>query len=73
MNEAIHLGRRALYSTDHFLRSYGPVMKQIAQVAAPAIAKANPALAAGVAVIGQGADGYTHSCEHNCETKINHG
>ena len=59
MSEAVHLGRRALYSADHFLRSYGPAMKQLAQVAAPAIAKANPALAAGVAVIGQGADSYS--------------
>ena len=59
MSEAVHLGRKALYSADHFLRSYGPAMKQLAQFAAPAIAKANPALAAGVAVISQGADSYS--------------
>ena len=59
MSEAVHLGRRALYSADHFLRSYGPAMKQLAQVAAPALAKASPALAAGVAVIGQAGDSYS--------------
>ena len=58
MSAAVHMGRRALYSADHFLRSYGPAMKQLAQVAAPALAKANPALAAATAVIGQGADSY---------------
>ena len=43
---------------DGFFRSYGPAMKQIAQIAAPALAASNPALAAGVAAVGQAADGY---------------
>ena len=34
-------------------------MKQAAQVAAPLLAGQNPALAAGVAVLGQGADSYS--------------
>ena len=59
MNEAIHLGRRALYSTDHFLRSYGPVMKEIAQLAAPTLTGAGFAPAAAtVAARAQAADGY---------------
>ena len=43
---------------DSFFRTYGPAMKQIAQIAAPALAGSNPALAAGVAAVGQAADGY---------------
>ena len=35
------------------------MMKQIAMVAAPAIAKTNPAAGAAVAAIGQTADGYS--------------
>ena len=34
-------------------------MKQVAQIAAPALAGSNPALAAGVAAVGQAADGYS--------------
>ena len=59
MGEAIHLGRRALGGADHFLRTYGPGMKQIAMGLAPAIARSNPALAAGIATVGQAADGYS--------------
>ena len=44
---------------DHFFRHYGPTMKQLAQIAAPALAGSNPALAAGVAAVGQAADGYS--------------
>ena len=57
MNEAVHLGRRALGGVDHFLRTYGPSMKQLAVGIAPAIARSNPALAAGIAAVGQAADG----------------
>ena len=60
MSEAVHLGRRALYSADHFLRSYGPAMKQLAQVAAPALVKAgNPVAAAALAAGATAADGYS--------------
>ena len=59
MGEAIHLGRRALGGADHFLRTYGPGMKQLAMGIAPALARSNPALAAGVATLGQAADGYS--------------
>ena len=59
MSEAIHLGRRALGSADHFLTVHGPGMKQLAMGIAPAIARSNPALAAGIATVGQAADGYS--------------
>ena len=55
----VHSARKALYTADHFLRASGPMMKQIAMVAAPAIAKSNPAAGAAVAAIGQAADGYS--------------
>ena len=55
----VHSARKALYSADHFLRASGPTLKHIAMVAAPAIAKTNPAAGAAVAAIGQAADGYS--------------
>ena len=58
LGEAVHMSRKMLYSADHFFRAAGPTMKQIAMVAAPAIAKTNPAAGAAVAAIGQAADGY---------------
>ena len=59
MNEAVHLGRKMLGGADHFLRTYGPGMKQLALQIAPALAHSNPALAAGIATVGQAADGYS--------------
>ena len=59
MNEAVHLGRRALGSADHFLRTYGPGMKQLAMGIAPAIARSNPVAASVIATVGQAADGYS--------------
>ena len=59
LNEAVHLGRRALGTADHFLRTYGPGMKQLAMGIAPAVARSNPALAAGIATVRQAADGYS--------------
>ena len=59
MNEAVHLGRRALGTADYFLKTYGPGMKQLAMGIAPAIARSSPALAAGIATVGQAADGYS--------------
>ena len=59
LSNFVHSARKALYTADHFLRASGPMMKQIAMVAAPAIAKTNPAAGAAVAAIGQAADGYS--------------
>ena len=59
MGEAVHLGRKALGSADHFLRTYGPGMKQLAMGIAPAIARSSPALAAGIASVGSAVDGYS--------------
>ena len=59
MNEAVHLGRRALGSADHFLRTYGPGMKQLAMGIAPALARTNPVAASVIATVGQAADGYS--------------
>ena len=59
LSHALHHGREFLRGTDHFFRHYGPAMKQLAMVAAPAIAQSNPALAAGVAAVSQAADSYS--------------
>jgi len=58
LSQATNQGREFLGGVDSFFRTYGPAMKQIAQIAAPALAGSNPALAAGVAAVGQAADGY---------------
>ena len=55
----VHSARKALYTADHFLRTAGPSIRQVAMIAAPAIAKSNPAAGAAVAAIGQAADGYS--------------
>ena len=59
MGEAMHLGRKALGSADHFLRTYGPGMKQLAMGIAPALARSNPEAASVIATVGQAADGYS--------------
>ena len=60
IGEAVHLGRQALRSVDHVLRSYGPVYKQFAQTAAPMLASAGYAQAAAIlASTAQAADGYS--------------
>ena len=58
LSQAMNQGREFLGGVDSFFRHYGPAMKQVAQIAAPALAGSNPALAAGVAAVGQAADGY---------------
>ena len=58
LSHAMNQGREFLGGVDSFVRHYGPTMKQVAQIAAPALAGSNPALAAGVAAVGQAADGY---------------
>ena len=59
LSHALHHGREFLRGTDHFFRHYGPAMKQLAQIVAPAIAESNPALAAGVAAVSQAVDSYS--------------
>ena len=59
MSNAMHQGREFMRGTDHFFRSWGPAMKHVAQIAAPALASSHPALAAGIAAVGQAADGYS--------------
>ena len=59
ISHALHHGREFLRGTDHFFRSWGPAMKTVAQIAAPALASSNPAAAAAVAAVGQAADGYS--------------
>ena len=59
LSRAMNQGREFLGGVDSFFRTYGPAMKQVAQIAAPALAGSNPALAAGVAAVGQAADGYS--------------
>ena len=58
LGHAIKQGREFLGGVDSLFRQYGSAMKQVAQIAAPALAGTNPALAAGVAAVGQAADGY---------------
>ena len=62
LGEAVHMGRKMLYSADHFFRAAGPTMKQIAMVAAPAISAMGPTgkiVGSGIAAIGSAADGYS--------------
>ena len=59
LGEAVHMGRKRLYSADHFFRSAGPGIRQIAMTAAPMIAKSNPAAGAAVATIGQALGSYS--------------
>ena len=60
LSHALHHGREFMRGTDHFFRHYGPSLKQLAMVAAPALAQSNPAAAAAaVAAVGQAADGYS--------------
>ena len=59
LSHALHHGREFLHGTDHFFRSWGPAMKTVAQIAAPAIAQVNPAAGAGIAALGQAADNYS--------------
>ena len=59
MSNAMHQGREFLRGTDHFVRTWGPSMKNIAQFAAPAVASYSAPLAAGIAAVGQAADGYS--------------
>ena len=59
MGEAVHLGRKMLGGADHFLRTYGPGMKQLAMGIAPALARSNPVAASVIATVGQAADGYS--------------
>ena len=59
LSHALHHGREFLHGTGHFFRSWGPAVKTVAQIAAPAIAQVNPAAGAGIAALGQAADNYS--------------
>ena len=59
LSHALHHAREFLRGTDHFFRSFGPAMKTVAQIAAPALAQSNPAAAAAVVAVGQAVDGYS--------------
>ena len=55
-----HYGREFARGADHFFRVTGPAIKQVAATAAPALlAQGMPTASAGVAAIGQAADGYS--------------
>ena len=55
-----HFGREFGRHTDTFFRVAGPAIKQVAQVAAPALlARGLPQAAAVAAVAGQAADSYS--------------
>ena len=57
----VHSARKALYTADHFLRASGPAIKQIAQVAAPAISAMGPTgkiVGSGIAAGAMAVDGY---------------
>ena len=51
-------GREMMGGVDHFFRSHGAHIKQAAMMAAPMLARSNPALAAGVAAVGEASGGY---------------
>ena len=58
-SRASHAIGQGLQGIDGFVRRYGPMGKNAAMMIAPALAKAGqPALAAGVAIVGQGMDSY---------------
>ena len=59
-SQASHAVHQGLQGIDGFVRRYGPMAKNAAMMIAPALAKAGqPALAAGVATVGQGMDSYS--------------
>ena len=58
-SQAHHMVHQSLQGLDGFVRRYGVHAKNAAMMLAPALAKAGqPALAAGVAAVGQGMDSY---------------
>ena len=58
-SNAVHHGKAFLGGMDGFFRHWGPAMKQVAMLAAPALAASNPAAASAVAAVGQAADSYS--------------
>ena len=58
-SQAAHAGKEFVHHIDGVVRRYGPTIRQIAATVAPMLLKSgNPALAAGVATVGQAADSY---------------
>ena len=62
MSSAVHMGKRAFGSVDHFLTTHGAKLKQFAQAAAPLLATKGgaygPAAAGILTVASEGAGGY---------------
>ena len=58
-SNAVHHGKTFLGGMGGFFRHWGPAMKQVAMLAAPALAASNPATASAVAAVGQAADSYS--------------
>ena len=60
-SQASHAVHQSLQGIDGFVRRYGAQARNAAMMLAPALAKAGqPALAAGVAAVGQGMDSYAN-------------
>ena len=60
-SQASHAVHQSLQGIDGFVRRYGPIAKNAAMMLAPALAKADqPALAAGVAAVGQDMGSYSN-------------
>ena len=62
MSSAVHMGKRAFGSVDHFVTSHGANIKKFTEAAAPMLATKGgpygPAAGAIVGAIGEGAGGY---------------
>jgi hypothetical protein len=62
MSNALHLGKRAFGTADHFLLSHGANIKKFTEAAAPMLAMKGgpygPAAGAIVGALGEGAGGY---------------
>ena len=56
--EAVRMSSRALGRADHFLRTCGARTKLFAMEISPTLARSRHALAAGIATVGQAADGH---------------
>ena len=60
-SQASHAVHQSLQGIDGFVRRYGAQARNAAMMIAPALAKAGqPAMAAGVAALGQGMDSYAN-------------
>ena len=62
LSSAVHMGKRAFGTVDHFLTSHGANIKKFTEAAAPMLATKGgaygPAAGAVLGVLGEGAGGY---------------